>query len=66
MAEIRQADLDRLEYVSTMLAELRRMAACENCGTLSYLIEMAYLEAREVIERDDASGRRGDKRDAVA
>ena len=66
MVEIRQTDPDRLEYVSAMLAELRQMAGCEECGMLSYLLEMAYIEARDVMERDGASGRGRNKRDAVA
>lgn len=66
MVEIRQTDRDRLEYVSAMLAELRQMAGGEECGMLSYLLEMAYIEARDVMERDGTSGRGRNKRDAVA
>lgn len=49
-----------------MLAELRQMAGGEECGMLSYLLEMAYIEARDVMERDGTSGRGRNKRDAVA
>ena len=49
-----------------MLAELRQMTGCEQCAMLSYLIEMAYIEARDIVEQDGASGRGRNKRDAVA
>lgn len=71
MAEIRRAGNERLEYICTMLAELRRMSGEGENATLSYLIEMAILEARELSARrnasgKDASGGAGEKRDAVA
>ena len=65
MSDTRQIDHARLEYVSSMLAELRRLSGGDEHPMLSYLIEMAYLEARNIIDTDGASGC-GDKRDAVA
>jgi len=65
VSDTRQIDHARLEYVSSMLAELRRLSGGDEHPMLSYLIEMAYLEARNIIDTDGASGR-GDKRDAVA
>lgn len=65
VAETREIDRDRLEYISAMLAELRRMSGDDRHPMLSYLIEMAWLEACAAKESDGASGR-GDQRDAVA
>lgn len=41
--------VDTLDYVHSMLAQLRTMAEGEKCQMLAYLIEMAYLEATEVM-----------------
>lgn len=65
MSYTRQTDCERLEYVSSMLAELRRLSGGDRHPMLAYLIEMAWLEARDIIDNDDKSGCR-DKRDAVA
>lgn len=58
---------DALEYMQAMLGQLRTMAAAERCDMLAYLIEMAFVEARDIAtgerplpvgrdERDPASG----------
>lgn len=65
VSDTRQIDCERLEYVSSMLAELRRLSGGDQHPMLSYLIEMAYLEARNIIDSDGKSGC-SDKRDAVA
>jgi hypothetical protein len=36
-----------LEYIRSMLGELRTMALSENCDMLAYLIEVAYLETSD-------------------
>ena len=64
MSDTRQSDCERLEYVSAMLVELRRLSGGDRHPMLSYLIEMAYLEARDILENDGSGS--GDERDAVA
>lgn len=66
MAELRKEDRDRIEYVGSMLGELLRMTDSGKAPMLSYLIEMAYIEARDVAESGNASGAGRNKRDAVA
>ena len=39
-----------IAYVRQMLAELRGVAAGENADMLCYLIEMAYLEAGDLLD----------------
>jgi len=39
-----------IAYIRQMLGELRGVAEGENADMLCYLIEMAYLEAGEVLE----------------
>jgi hypothetical protein len=50
--------------MQSMLGQLRTMAEAERCDMLAYLIEMAYLEASDIIRgerpaRVQQSGRRG-------
>ncbi len=40
---------DTLDYLQSMLGQLRTMAEAERCDMLAYLIEMAYLEAGDII-----------------
>lgn len=39
----------RIAYVQAMLAQLRAMAEADGCDMLAYLIEMASLEAGELM-----------------
>lgn len=39
-----------LAYIRTMLGELRQVADRERAEMLSYLIEMAYVEAGDVLD----------------
>jgi hypothetical protein len=57
---------ETLEYMQSMLGQLRVMAENERCDMLSYLIEMAFLEEGEIIrgERPPRIGR--DKRNSAA
>ena len=41
----------QLSYIRQMLAELRAVAEQEDQAMLAYLIEMAYLEAGDVLAR---------------
>ena len=56
---------DTLDYMQAMLGQLRTMAEAERCDLLAYLIEMAYVEASDIIRgerparvRQQGSGRR--------
>ena len=40
--------LDSIAYIQQMLGELRTLAEIERCDMLTYLIEMAYVEAGEI------------------
>ena len=55
---------ETLDYMQSMLGQLRTMAEAERCDMLAYLIEMAYVEASDIIRgerpaRVTQSGRRG-------
>ena len=47
---------ESLDYIQSMLAQLRGMAEAERCDMLAYLIEMAYLEASDALAADRRSG----------
>lgn len=53
---------DTLEYVHAMLGELRTMTRREHYEMLTYLIEMAYLEAGDMLGEDKTSRPIGRKR----
>jgi hypothetical protein len=40
---------ETLDYMQSMLGQLRTMAEAERCDMLAYLIEMAYVEASDII-----------------
>lgn len=44
-----QRRTDALDYMQSMLGQLRTMAESERCDMLAYLIEMAYIEASDII-----------------
>lgn len=58
--------IETLDYMQSMLGQLRVMAENERCDMLAYLIEMAFLEAGEIAhgERPPRSSR--DKRSGAA
>jgi hypothetical protein len=64
--QISQRRTDRLDYMQSMLGQLRTMAEAERCDMLAYLIEMAYLEAGDIIRGDRPSKITGDDRDEAA
>lgn len=43
---------EALEYLQSMLGQLRTMAEAERCGMLAYLIEMAYVEVSDIIREE--------------
>ena len=44
----RRRHAETLDYIQSMLGQLRTMAQAEHCD-MAYLIEMAYLEAGDII-----------------
>lgn len=53
---------ETLDYVQSMLGQLRLMAEAERCGMLAYLIEMAYIEAGDIIRGEMPSSFRRNQR----
>jgi hypothetical protein len=41
-----------LEYIHTMLGQMRGMAETEKCDLLAYLIDMARVEAAEALRKE--------------
>ena len=39
---------ETLDYIRSMLGQLRMMAEAERCDMLAYLIEMAFIVARDI------------------
>lgn len=61
-----QRRADTLDYIQSMLSQLRVMAESERCDMLAFLIEMAYLEASEMIGAERPSRRGKQERDSAA
>lgn len=57
---------DTLDYLQAMLGQLRQMAEAERMDMLAYLIEMAYIEASDIIRGERPSRVSQDKRDSAA
>ncbi|PWJ85798.1 hypothetical protein C7441_102244 [Pseudaminobacter salicylatoxidans] len=53
---------DTLDYMQSMLGQLRTMAESERCDMLPYLIEMAYVEASDIIRGERPSRVQENKR----
>jgi hypothetical protein len=66
MYESKKQRLDSLQYVQSMLGQLRQMADAERCDMLSYLIEMAYVECSDIVRGDRPSRVSEEKRRAAA
>ncbi len=49
---------DTLDYLHSMLGQLRAMAETEGCDMLAYLIDMAQIEARDLMLGEPPAGRR--------
>jgi hypothetical protein len=43
-----ERDWETIGYIRHMLGELRAVADAQDCDMLCYLIEMAYMEARDI------------------
>ena len=48
MKDYQKRRLESIVYIQQMLGELRTMAEVERCDMLTYLIEMAYVEAGDI------------------
>ncbi|MCX7305343.1 MAG: hypothetical protein NTV73_13570 [Hyphomicrobiales bacterium] len=46
---------ETLDYIHSMLGQLRIMAKGEDCDMLAYLIEMAYVEVNDIIHGERPS-----------
>jgi hypothetical protein len=46
---------ETLDYIQSMLGQLRKMAEAERCDMLAYLIEMAYVEASDIVRGEKPS-----------
>ncbi|MEX0343873.1 MAG: hypothetical protein AB3N20_03045 [Rhizobiaceae bacterium] len=62
----KQRRTETLDYVQSMLGQLRTMAEAERCDMLAFLIEMAYVEASDIVRGDRPSRIANDKRDSAA
>lgn len=57
---------ETLDYLQSMLGQLRTMAEAERCDMLTYLIEMAYVEASDIIRGERPARIQSDGRKNVA
>ena len=55
---------ETLDYIQSMLGQLRKMAETEDCDMLAYLIEMAYLEASDILRVERPSRTAEQKRNS--
>ncbi|MDN2564743.1 hypothetical protein N1F89_00765 [Aquibium sp. A9E412] len=55
-----------LDYMQAMLGQLRGMAEAERCDMLAYLIEMAYVEAGDILRGERPSRIVDEKRDRAS
>lgn len=57
--------VDTLDYIASMLGQLQSMARSQGHDMLAYLIDMAQLEAREQLAKDEKA-LFGKERDSAA
>lgn len=64
---------ETLDYIRSMLGQLRIMAEAEHCDMLAYLIEMAVIEASDIARGErparigaESSGSKVHERDTTA
>lgn len=57
---------ETLDYIQAMLGQLRTMAEAERCDMLAFLIEMAYVEASDIVRGERPSRVGDDKRHSAA
>jgi hypothetical protein len=66
MFEGKQHRSQSLQYIQSMLGQLRQMSDAERCDMLSYLIEMAYVECSDIVRGDRPSRVNEEKRRSAA
>ena len=66
MADVASRRIESLQFIQSMLGQLRQMADAERCNMLSYLIEMAYVESSDILRGDRPLRVSEQKRDAAA
>lgn len=52
---------DTLDYIQSLLGQLRTMAEAERCDMLAWLIEMAYVEVSDIIRGERPLRVRGEE-----
>ncbi len=57
---------EALDYIQSMLGQLRIMAKAERHDMLAYLIEMAYVESSDIIRGERSSHVERDKGNSAA
>ncbi len=57
---------DTLDYMQSMLGQMRTMAQAERCDMLAYLIEMAYVEVSDIVRGDRPSRVGAEQRNPAA
>lgn len=53
---------DTLDYMQSMLGQMRTMAQAERCDMLAYLIEMASQEAGDIVRGEKSRSAAGKRR----
>ncbi len=66
LKDARARRTETLDYLQSMLGQLRTMAEAERCDMLAYLIEMAYVEASDIIRGERPSRIAGQERNSAA
>lgn len=65
-ASTAEGRIETLDFIQSMLGQLRTMAESERCDMLAYLIEMSYVEATDLIRNERRSGVAEQKRNTAA
>ncbi|HTV67652.1 MAG TPA: hypothetical protein VMF90_03855 [Rhizobiaceae bacterium] len=58
--------IETLDFIQSMLGQLRTMAEAERCDMLAYLIEMSYVEVTDLMRSERRSNVGEQKRDTAA
>jgi hypothetical protein len=66
MADANSRRQESLQFIQSMLGQLRQMADAERYNMLSYLIEMAYVESSDILRGDRPLRIQEQKRDTAA
>ena len=66
MSQAQTRRTESLQFMQSMLGQLRQMAEAERCDMLSYLIEMSYVECSDIVRGDRPLRVQEQKRHAAA